>query len=258
MAPHSWECVLGVEWGVRSSFTDQTDLFYREAPCVFFDCDGVIFDSNGFKLEALRYALAGYPQPALEQMELFWSANGGMARYRKLEHFFVQVLGEREGVAERVAATAARFGEFSRRAYDPSQPIAEALELARDAGAERCFVVSGADQAELRDVFQAKELSARFAQICGSPVTKLAHVQRILAERACAPERALLIGDGAGDFEVCQTLGLPFIYLDQYSEWRAAEATLARASQVISCSTWQELLARLLTTPASSAENAAR
>ena len=31
---------------------------YRRARCVFFDCDGVIFDSNGFKIAAMHRALA--------------------------------------------------------------------------------------------------------------------------------------------------------------------------------------------------------
>jgi phosphoglycolate phosphatase-like HAD superfamily hydrolase len=221
---------------------------YREAPCVFLDCDGVVFDSNGFKLEAVRHALAGYPEPALREMATYWAANGGVSRYEKLGHFFVEIL-KMGDVSQRVAAAAARFSEFSRRAYVDCAALPEALWFARHTGAERCFIVSGTDQDELRDVFEAKQLSGLFADVCGSPTTKLAHLKRILAERGCSAERALFIGDGGGDFAVARQLGVPFVYINQYSEWRAAKAVLHGVQGVSICETWSEIFAQLELAP---------
>lgn len=221
------------------------EAVYREAPCVFLDCDGVIFDSNGFKLEALRHALAGYPEPALREMDAYWSANGGVSRYEKLAHFFGVILKVSD-VAARVAAAAERFTRFSRQAYAGSQPLPEALWFARRTGAGRCFVVSGTDEAELRDVFAEKQLSSLFTEVCGSPTGKLAHLERILAARGCRAERALFIGDGGGDFDVARKLGMPFVYIDQYSEWRAAKATLSTTvGTVVVCDTWSQVFERL-------------
>lgn len=217
---------------------------YETARCVFLDCDGVIFDSNGFKLEALRHSIAEYPRAAREEMELFWSAHGGMGRRTKLEHFFRNIL-KLEAIERHVEASLARFGEFSRRAYESASPIASALALARHAGEERCFVVSGADQAELRDVFGAKALTPLFREVCGSPTAKLAHVKRILEERGCPASAALLIGDGAVDFDVCQHLGVPFIYLDEFSEWTAAKSVVSAAENAVACATWSEILSHL-------------
>jgi len=211
---------------------------------VFLDCDGVIFDSNGFKLDALRHALAGFPAPALREMEAYWSANGGVSRYVKLGYFFAEILQTSE-VSEQVAAAARRFTEFSRRAYSDCTPLPEALQFARLTGAERCFVVSGTDQDELRDVFAAKELSQSFAQICGSPTSKQAHMKRILEEHHCPGERALFIGDGGGDFDVARQLSVPFIYIDQYSEWKSAKGTLRDAADVLVCETWSDILSQL-------------
>ncbi len=217
---------------------------YRSTRCLFLDCDGVIFDSNGFKLEALRHAIAGYPEGPRRAMEAYWSENGGVSRRIKLEHFFRE-LQPTEPMSEAIDEASQRFGEYSRTAFSAAAPVTEALQLARDAGAERCFVVSGADQVELQDVFDAKGLRALVAQVCGSPVPKLAHVTRILEERACAAGDALFIGDGGGDFDVCRRLGVPFIYLDQYSEWTNAKATLEGVASVLICDTWPELLAHL-------------
>jgi phosphoglycolate phosphatase-like HAD superfamily hydrolase len=167
-----------------------------------------------------------------------------MARRLKLAHFFGQILCL-EDTSTHVELAANRFGELARRAFVSAQPIAEALEFARRVGHERCFVVSGADQAELRDIFRDKQIAGLFKEICGSPTAKLAHVQRILAEQRCEPEGALLIGDGAGDFDVCRSLGVPFLYLDQYSEWSAAKATLAGLPEVAMFDTWPDLLTYL-------------
>jgi phosphoglycolate phosphatase-like HAD superfamily hydrolase len=144
-----------------------------------------------------------------------------------------------------IGEAAGKFGELARKAFTSASPIGEALALARDAGRERCFVVSGADQAELRDIFRDKGLSNLFAGVYGSPTTKLDHVARLLRERACPPEAALFIGDGGGDFEVCSTLGVPFVYLAQFSDWHDAAQVLEGSAGVRSFATWPELLSAL-------------
>ena len=81
--------------------------------------------------------------------------------------------------------------------------------------------------------------------ICGSPTSKLVHVKRILEEHRCPCERALFIGDGGGDFDVARRLGVPFVYIDQYSEWKSAKGTLRGAADVLVCETWSDILSQL-------------
>jgi phosphoglycolate phosphatase-like HAD superfamily hydrolase len=214
---------------------------YRAARCIFFDCDGVIFDSNGFKIEAMHSALAAYGAAERAGMETFWRQNGGVSRYEKFRHFFSQIAPEPD-VAQAVARAAQSFGAHSRSAYSTRQPLEAALTLARDAGRERCFVVSGADQAELVDVFAEKGLSGSFAGVYGSPTPKLTLVTNVLEALGCTPAEALLIGDGAGDFRVCAALSMRFVYLAQYSEWRGARETLRDAPRVAWANDWDELL----------------
>ncbi|HWO11920.1 MAG TPA: HAD hydrolase-like protein [Polyangiaceae bacterium] len=218
---------------------------YRRAPCVFFDCDGVIFDSNGFKIEAMRRTLDGHQPSQVAQMEDFWRSNGGVSRFVKFEHFFTHIAPQAD-VQGHMRAACARFGALSRAAYDEKEPLPQALRLARATGAERCHVVSGAAQSELVSVFAAKNIGGLFASILGSPRTKLELCQGVLAERRCPPSDAILIGDGAMDFRVCRELGIHFVYLEQFSEWAGAEAALAGAAGVSIASRWDDLLALLL------------
>jgi phosphoglycolate phosphatase-like HAD superfamily hydrolase len=214
---------------------------FQRAGCVFFDCDGIIYDSNGFKQRAMRHALAGQEERALAEMSDFWRRNGGMSRFAKLQHFFTHIAPHPE-VAGQVALAAQRFGEYSRAGYDECAPIAAALRAAEAAGAARCHVVSGAAQTELESVFAAHGIASRFASILGSPRPKQELVSLVLAAERCPPERALLIGDGAMDFRVCQALGLHFVYLAELSEWLGAREQLAAAEPVTVAESWQELL----------------
>jgi len=217
---------------------------FRRAACIFFDCDGIIYDSNGFKQRAMRHALAGQGERALTEMSEFWRKNGGMSRFAKLQHFFTHIAPHPD-VTGQVATAAHRFGEYSRAGYDECEPLAPALRAAAAAGAARCHVVSGAAQSELESVFAAHGIASCFASVLGSPTPKLELVSTVLAARHCPPERALLIGDGALDFRVAQELGIHFVYLAEFSEWLGAQEQLAAAEPVSVAETWQELLTGL-------------
>jgi len=217
---------------------------YRRAKCLFLDCDGVIFDSNAFKIEAMRRTLADYSATQVAQMERFWRSNGGVSRFVKFSHFFTHI-APRNDVETAMTAAAARFGQLSRVAYDDVDPVPPALRFARASGAERCHVVSGAAQVELESVFAAKGINNLFASILGSPRTKLELVTGVLAECRCRPSEALLIGDGSMDFQVSQELGMHFIFLAEFSEWTNPAAALAGASGVSVAHTWKDLLEAL-------------
>ncbi len=213
---------------------------YRRARLLFLDCDGVIFDANGFKIDALNAVIAGESERAQAAMLEYWRRSGGVSRYVKLDHFYRSIM-RAEDPEGRAARAIARFGELSRAGYRTVAPVPEALALIRDAGPERCVVVSGTDQDELRDVFRERGLDRLVADVLGSPATKRQHIERVLAERGCEASDALFIGDGAGDLRACVETGVPFVYLAAMSEWSDAEEELARTDAVIARD-WAELL----------------
>lgn len=217
---------------------------YERATTVFFDCDGVIFDSNGFKISAMHRTLGAHGEREREAMERFWTQNGGVSRYEKFRHFFSQIAPAPD-VTAAVAEAAQRFGAYSRAAYDDHEPIEGALRLARHAGRARSFVVSGADQAELESVFAQKGLTPLFAEVLGSPRPKLELVRGVLERTGRAASDAILIGDGAGDHRTCSRLGVHFVYLAQFSEWGGAREVLRDAEGVTWADDWASLLAAL-------------
>jgi phosphoglycolate phosphatase-like HAD superfamily hydrolase len=232
---------------IEPSALDAPELraLYERAPCVFFDCDGVIFDSNGFKIEAMRRTLADHTASEVEQMEAFWRSNGGASRFVKFKHFYASI-APRPDAESAMQQAAERFGQLSLAAYAGAQPIPAALALARATGVERCHVVSGAAQVELESVFSSKGIAHLFASILGSPRAKLELVAGVLADKGCPASEALLIGDGAMDHRVCQELGMQFIYLAELSEWQGAARALARDPRVAIAPRWADLTRALL------------
>lgn len=219
---------------------------YRRARCVFLDCDGVVFDSNAFKVDALMAVIGDEPKAAQDEMLRYWRKSGGLSRYVKLEHFYRDIVGAddigADEVEAKVAEGVAAFGVVSRAGYENVSPVPEAMRLIEDAGPERCWVISGTDQRELRDVFRDQGIDDRFAGVLGSPTTKPEHIARVLAETGAAPEEALFVGDGAGDLRACVETGVPFVYLAQMSEWEGADEALAETDAVVARD-WPELLA---------------
>lgn len=214
---------------------------YERARCVFLDCDGVVFDSNAFKIDALMAVIGDEPEEAQAEMLRYWRKSGGLSRYVKLEHFYRDIVGA-EDVEAKVAEGVATFGEVSRAGYRDVSPVPEALALIEDAGPERCWVISGTDQRELRDVFRDHGIDRRFAGVLGSPATKPEHIARVLERSGAAPQNALFVGDGAGDLRACVETGVPFVYLAQMSEWEGADEDLAEIDAVVARD-WPELLA---------------
>jgi phosphoglycolate phosphatase-like HAD superfamily hydrolase len=229
------------------SVLDSPELraLHGRARCVFFDCDGVIFDSNGFKIEALRRTIADYTPDEVDAMEAFWRANGGASRFVKFEHFFTHI-APRPDVARLVQSASERFGQLARAAYEHALPIPAALELARRTGAARCHVVSGATETEILSVFESKNIVSFFATLQGSPRPKRELVEKVLREQGCTPDDALLIGDGSMDYRVSQELGIQFIYLAEFSDWTGARQVLSGASRVSVAESWADLTRALL------------
>ncbi|MFO0751279.1 MAG: HAD family hydrolase [Myxococcota bacterium] len=192
------------------------------------DCDGVIFDTNKMKCDAYRYALADAPSAVVDDLVRYHQKTGGVSRYLKIDRFY-RHMHRVPMPDEAIAMALQRYSAFCEDGYSHMRPRPESLAFAERFGAARVEVVSGSDEAELRRVFADQGISQRFAAIHGSPVAKAEHMARVLGERQVRAADALFVGDGGGDWEAARTLSLPFVFLQEMSEWRDGAATIARA-----------------------------
>ena len=207
-----------------------------------FDCDGVILDSNRIKTEAFRIAALPWGADAAEALVAHHVANRGISRHRKFAYFLETILPQfaptaipgvnGPGLDELLVsyAEAVRGGLMS-------CAIAEGLEdlRAQTPGATWC-IVSGGDQAELREIFAARGLDHLFdGGIFGGPDPKKVILRHeLLTSNIRLP--ALFFGDSRYDHEVSTTMGLDFLFVSEWSDFSSWESyTRSNMLKSIAC-----------------------
>ncbi len=189
---------------------------------IVFDCDGVILNSNRVKTDAFYNATLPYGEEAAAAMVDYHIRNGGISRYRKFAYFLEQLAPKGVHGPDLEALLAAYATEV--KAGLLACEFAEGLEVFRQYTADaRWLVASGGDQAELRELFQARGLLDWFdGGIFGSPDTKEEIVKRELANGNIQTP-ALFIGDSRYDHQVAHENGLDFVFLTRWSEFERWE-----------------------------------
>src|SRR5690554_1978476 len=195
-----------------------------------FDCDGVVLDSNKVKTEAFYQATLPYGEAAAQAMVDYHVANGGVSRYKKFAYFLEQIAPNH--TAQRNPAEQAPGLEALLQAYAGyvregllSCEVAPGLEALRVQTPDaRWLIVSGGDEAELRDVFASRGIAAWFdGGIFGSPDTKDEILARELAS-GNIQQPGLFLGDSKYDYQAASAAGLGFVFLSGWSEvadWEA-------------------------------------
>lgn len=203
-----------------------------------FDCDGVVLNSNRVKTEAFRQVALPYGEAAADAFVAYHMANGGISRYKKFAYFLdviVPSLADLSGGAtldEMLTAYADKVRDGLLACE-----VADGLpELRQQTGQARWLIVSGGDQTELREVFEARQLAELFdGGIFGSPDTK----ENILArECECNNIRfpALFLGDSKYDYKAACSQSLDFLFISAWTDvkdwqdWSSQNSILSKDS----------------------------
>ena len=194
-----------------------------------FDCDGVVLDSNKVKTEAFYQATLPYGEAAARAMVDYHVANGGVSRYKKFAYFLEQIApnhAQQRNPAEHAPGLEALLQAYAGHVREGllSCGMAPGLEALREQTPDaRWLIVSGGDQAELRDVFAQRGIAKWFdGGIFGSPDTKDEILARELAS-GNIQQPALFLGDSKYDYQAASAAELDFVFLSGWSEvedWR--------------------------------------
>lgn len=199
-----------------------------------FDCDGVVLDSNRIKTEAFRMAALPWGAEAAGVLVAHHVANGGISRHRKFAYFLEVILPriapslvpgvDGPGLDELLAsyAQAVRGGLMT-------CAVAEGLEFLRSLTPDATWcIVSGGDQAELREIFDARGLNHFFdGGIFGSPDSKDTILARELGNQTIH-RPALFLGDSKYDHQAASEASLDFLFVSGWSEVKAWEEWVSR------------------------------
>lgn len=184
-----------------------------------FDCDGVVLDSNRLKTQAyFDVAISfGSNQQQAQAIVDHHVQFGGISRYPKFEFFL------REIMQQPVTQVAMNFllQGFSERIQQGLLccAIAEGLHVLRAQTADtRWLIVSGGDQAELRELFAQRKLADMFdGGIFGSPDDKTTILAREITNGNLL-QPALFFGDSLYDHQAATRAGLDFVFVSAWTE----------------------------------------
>lgn len=189
---------------------------------IIFDFDGVILESADIKTVAFLELFNHRPdlQPAILQHHI---DNLGVSRFDKFAWIYAELLGR-----PFTADIRAQLGhDFSALVLEkvlacPFVPGAqEALETLSTM--LPLFIASGTPQEELDLIIEKRGLQSHFREAWGSPLKKTEIIEGILARHTLASSEAVMVGDGASDYEAAVKTKLHFIARDtpeQAEYWR--------------------------------------
>jgi phosphoglycolate phosphatase-like HAD superfamily hydrolase len=193
------------------------DISYYKT--IVFDCDGVILNSNRIKTQAFYNAALPYGVHAAQKLVEYHVLNGGISRYKKFE-LFINNMVSKSTVGPSLDDLLSTYAIEVRKGL-LSCEVAKGLpafrEMERDT---KWMIVSGGDQAELREVLKARAVHELFdSGIFGSPDSKEHILGRELA-RGNIVNPALFLGDSRYDHIAAAETGLDFVFLSSWSEFK--------------------------------------
>lgn len=188
-----------------------------------FDCDGVVLDSNRIKTQAFYDAALIYGHDAAQALKDYHVKNGGISRYKKFEYFLSEILGGHVNPDD-LKQLLERFASEVKKGLLASK-VAPRLDELRDYTQHtNWLIVSGGDQAELREAFTQKGLDVFFdGGIFGSPDTKELILEREIRQ-SNIDKPALFLGDSKYDYQAARQAGLDFVFISGWTEvadWEA-------------------------------------
>lgn len=202
------------------------------------DCDGVIFDTNQLKVQALKKALCKYPSADVTEMAQYMRSNFGQGRHQLFSYFLETYAPDKKSDLPSLLES---YGQQCQSIYRLAKFTEGFLKFC-SALPPSCqlHVASGNAGHELEDAFQARNIRQHFGRIYGSPHTKVQALEEI---KECSPNKKIvMIGDAYADFSAAQQTNLPFIYVNAYSTDQERMQQLAKKHSFLTIESLGDLL----------------
>lgn len=190
---------------------------------IIFDCDGVVLNSNKVKTQAFYNTALAFGQAAAERLVQYHVERGGISRYKKFQ-WFIDNLNEVDLAQSKDQPNLDNLlSGYAAEVYKGlrSCQIADGLKELREKTKDSIWlIVSGGDQAELRELFAERDIAQFFdGGIFGSPDSKEIIMNRE-REQGNVKSPAVFIGDSQYDYTAVKSVGdIDFIFVTDWSEF---------------------------------------
>jgi len=199
---------------------------------IFWDFDGVIFDSMKIKSDGFMELFKEYDKLSLKRMEEYHYLHGGVSRFDKIRYFYNDILGKNINENE-ILDLADKFAKIiEKKLFNRDNLITDSINfIEKNYKKYKFHIVSGAEHNELNQICNSFDLSKYFISIDGSPTKKDILIKNILENYSYNREECILIGDAITDYNASlkNTIGFygynninlkSFNYIDNFESFK--------------------------------------
>lgn len=182
-----------------------------------FDCDGVILNSNKIKTQAFYEVAKVYGYEPAQILKEYHVQNGGISRYKKFEYLLANIL-KKPIKEQELGKLLFNFSKEVKKALLVCEVAKDIKELRDKTRNAKWLIVSGGDQAELREVFRQRNLDIYFdGGIFGSPDDKDVILKNEIKNHNING-KSLFLGDSMYDYQAATAAKMDFIFLSKWTE----------------------------------------
>jgi phosphoglycolate phosphatase-like HAD superfamily hydrolase len=172
---------------------------------LILDFDGVVLESVAVKTNAFA---ALFPASMQAVVLACHRETPGLGRTKKIECMFRAVFGRTPSPAE-MEGLLEKFALKSLSGVMSCPEVPGLRYFLENLSGVAAHIVSAAPEDEVREVAEKRNLAQFFQSISGMPITKEAHLARLLDENSARP--ALYIGDRISDLKAAEMAGVGFL-----------------------------------------------
>ena len=183
---------------------------------LFFDCDGVILNSNKIKTDAFYKLALNFGELQAQKLVNHHLENGGISRYEKIKFFQKNILKNTN--TKLYQELVDNYGKILKEKLIKAEISKGVFKIKQFFPNSKITVVSGSDQNELRWLFKEKRIDHLFNNgIFGSPKNKIEILEEIFSGFK-GEEKSIFIGDSKYDFEVSKFFKIDFAFISEWSD----------------------------------------
>ena len=183
---------------------------------LFFDCDGVILNSNQIKTDAFYKLAFNFGELQAQKLVNYHIENGGISRYEKIKFFQKNILKNKN--IKLYQELVDNYGKILKEKLIKAEISKGVFKIKKFFPNSKITVVSGSDQNELRWLFKEKRIDHLFNNVIfGSPKNKIEILEEIFSGFK-GEEKSIFLGDSKYDFEVSKFFKIDFAFISEWSD----------------------------------------
>lgn len=175
---------------------------------IIFDFDGVILDSETYKIKTFNSLFLNYPD-YLEQIDFYNRTHQGINRYKKFQYIYENIL--------HIPYTQEIETELGNKFKKSLVTNLKNLPLIPGAKSfleqQHCplFIASSASLDEIDEVLIKNKIKNYFVKVYAHPTEKTEAIRNVIQTVGIRPNQALFFGDAPADFEAAKKTNVTFI-----------------------------------------------